>query len=84
MIDPTDEMTDAAYAACEESLTEIEAADMRRIVRAVLAIVERDQAAESEAVAAVLAAFRASRAKGFSWTRGAVAEALRALDRATP
>jgi len=81
VIEPTDAMVQAAQAAtCRAESDEC----MRDALVAAFAIVERDGAAEAEAVADVLAAFRASRAKGFSWTRGAVAEALRALDRAMP
>jgi hypothetical protein len=82
VIEPTDEMITAALNATECDPAECTEC-MAKVVAAVLAIVERDRAAEAAAVQGVVDAYRKSVAKGyFRSLRGPVARAVDALNRA--
>jgi len=84
VIEVTDEMVEL-FKLNHDPANELEQPDIRAGLAAVLHIVERNQAAQAEASVEVLAAYRASRAKGYYRSpRGAVAWALAALDEASP
>jgi hypothetical protein len=84
MIEPTDEMV-YAYVEAAQHPEWLAKDDIRAGLAAVLAIAERNQAAQTAAAEEVVRAFRKSKAKGFfRFPRGPVARAIMRLDEATP